>query len=53
MIETLRQSDFDTTMLDMWAALVEKAIIAKILPEDTKVDDVDEIEVQVTGAFLK
>ena len=49
----LRKRDYDTTMLDMWSALCDKAVQQKIIPEDIHPDDVDEIEVQVTGAFLK
>jgi len=49
----LCKRDFDTTMLDMWSALCDKAVQQKMIPEDIHPDDVDEIEVRVTGAFLK
>ena len=49
----LCKRDFNTEMLDMWSALCDKAVQQKIIPEDIHPDDVDEIEVQVTGAFLK
>ena len=45
----LLKSDFDTCV-DLWIEMVKDAINNKILPEDTKSDDVEEIEVIVTGA---
>ena len=52
MTTLLRQEDFDRTMIDMWPELVEQLIQKNIIPEDTKADDVEEIDVQVTGARM-
>jgi len=49
----LRQDDFDSSIMDMWSELVIAAVEKNILPKDIDVSTVEEISVEVTGAFLK
>jgi hypothetical protein len=49
----LQQSDFDSSTLNMWAELVRTAQAKGIVDSELSPEDVEEVEIEVVGAFVK